>query len=265
MVKRNESFCYLGSFYNFPMDNAEHKQFLLSETSNILEKNDCLPLHPKFKHQLYMKYLFSKISWHLTIADIDRTWIEQTLDTMCHNTFRAWLEFGFNIIDVSTKLTECQVILRNKLKESNCLDTKNLLYASSSNFNVQYDAFSSAKQVAKEIRKDTITNFESKLTSQSLIIKSICPPGGRKDWHSAVDKLPQNIYNFVTRYLNNTLPNLVLWKKAQSNLYHFCLNAQTLQHIVSSCKTSLDEGRFMWRHNSVLKHLATYISGVRRN
>ncbi|CAB3999035.1 reverse transcriptase [Paramuricea clavata] len=58
---------------------------------------------------------------------------------------------------------------------------------------------------------------------------------------------------------------MVLWKKAQNNLCHFCLNVQTLQHIVSSCKTSLDEGRYTWRHNSVLKHLATYISSVRRN
>ncbi|CAB4007076.1 Hypothetical predicted protein [Paramuricea clavata] len=58
---------------------------------------------------------------------------------------------------------------------------------------------------------------------------------------------------------------MVLWKKAQNNLCHFCLNVQTLQHIVSSWKTSLDEGRYTWRHNSVLKHLATYISSVRRD
>ena len=72
-VKQNENFCYLGRFYNFPMDNAEHKQILLSETNNILEKMERLSLHPKFKLKLYMKYLIPKISWHLTIADIDRT------------------------------------------------------------------------------------------------------------------------------------------------------------------------------------------------
>ena len=159
------------------MDNVEHKQFLLFEISSILEKTDRLPLHSKFKLELYMKYLLPKISWHLTIADIDRTWIKQTLDTMCHNKFRTWLEippngtldifllgkfkFGFDIIDVSTKFTECQVILRNKLKDSSCLDTQNLFYASSSDCNVQYDGFSTAKQVAKEIRKDKIFNIGS--------------------------------------------------------------------------------------------------------
>ena len=42
-VKQNQNFCYLGRFYNFPMDNAVHKQFLISETNNILEKIDRLP------------------------------------------------------------------------------------------------------------------------------------------------------------------------------------------------------------------------------
>ena len=72
-VNRNESFCYLGRYYNFAMDNTDHKQILISETEDILEKIDRLPLHPKFKLQLYMKYLLPKMSWHLTIADIDKT------------------------------------------------------------------------------------------------------------------------------------------------------------------------------------------------
>jgi hypothetical protein len=89
-----------------------------------------------------MKYLLPKISSHLTIAHTDRTWIKQILDTMCHNKFQTWLEtplngtldilllakskFGFDIVDVSTKITECHVLLRSKLKHSSCLDTQNL-------------------------------------------------------------------------------------------------------------------------------------------
>ena len=91
-VKRNESFCYLGRYYDFAMDNSDHKRLLFEETEEILGKIDRLALHPKFKLQLYMKYLLPKISWHLTIADIDKTWVRQTLDMMCHNQFRAWLE-----------------------------------------------------------------------------------------------------------------------------------------------------------------------------
>ena len=89
-----------------------------------------------------------------------------------------------------------------------------------------------------------------------------------KDWHATLDKLPKNIYNFVTRYLNNTLPtlkNMLLWNKATSNLCYSCSNVQTLQHIVSSCKVHLEQGRYTWRHNSVLKNLVEYLSSVKKD
>jgi hypothetical protein len=145
-VKRNESFCYLGRYYNFAMDNSDHKRLLFVETEEILETIDRLALHPTFKLQLYMKYLLPKISWHLTIADIDKTWVRQTLDMMCHNKFRAWLEippcgtldilllakskFGLNIIDISAKFTQCQVVLRSKLKNSSSPDIRQVYKAS---------------------------------------------------------------------------------------------------------------------------------------
>ena len=91
---------------------------------------------------MYGKYVLPKISWHLTIADINITWVKQTLDMICHNKFRSWLEipangtldillqakskFGLNIIDISTKHTQCQIILRNKLKNSKCCDIRSV-------------------------------------------------------------------------------------------------------------------------------------------
>ena len=33
----------------------------------------------------------------------------------------------------------------------------------------------------------------------------------------------------------------------------FCGNVQTLLHVLSNCGTALDQGRYTWRHNSVLK------------
>ena len=38
-VNRNESFCYLGRYYNFTMDNTDHKQILISETEDIIFLN----------------------------------------------------------------------------------------------------------------------------------------------------------------------------------------------------------------------------------
>jgi hypothetical protein len=142
--------------------------------------------------------------------------------------------------------------------------------ASSTNTYVQYDRFLKPKEVIQEILAEKVANITHNLTSQSLIIKSFWNeafPDMVKDWHATIYKLPKNIYNFVTRYLNNTLPtlkNMILWNKTSSNLCKACSNVQTLQHVVSSCKTHLDEGRYT-RHNSILKHLVEYLSSVKKD
>ena len=40
----------------------------------------------------------------------------------------------------------------------------------------------------------------------------------------------------------------------------FCGNIQTLAHILSNCTVALDQGRFTWRHDSVLKSIVSFVS-----
>ena len=124
-LKNNESLKYLRRYFNVEMDNEEYKKELLDITNKILNKVDTLPLHPKHKHDIYLKYYMSKVSLHLTMADIPNTWIKQHLDTFSHIKIRYWLEippngtldiilltkakFGLNVVDISTKHTQCQV------------------------------------------------------------------------------------------------------------------------------------------------------------
>jgi hypothetical protein len=49
IVQQNESFTYLGRYFNYEMDNSDHKHWLVSETERLLKKIDQLPLHPRFK------------------------------------------------------------------------------------------------------------------------------------------------------------------------------------------------------------------------
>ena len=61
-LKNNESFKYLGRYFNFEMDNEEHKKELLDTPNKILNKVDTLPLHAKHKLDIYLKCCMSKIS-----------------------------------------------------------------------------------------------------------------------------------------------------------------------------------------------------------
>ena len=77
--------------------------------------------------------------------------------------------------------------------------------------------------------------------------------------------MPKNIFNFTVRYINNTLPtqsNLTKWGISSSSDCSFCLSPETLLHIVAGCKSYLDQGRFTWRHDSVLKFIANSLTAV---
>ena len=58
---------------------------------------------------------------------------------------------------------------------------------------------------------------------------------------------------------------MTMWKKTSTGLCKFCLNSQTLQQVVSGCKVYLHEGRYNWRHDSILKNLVTYFKSIRGN
>ena len=74
--------------------------------------------------------------------------------------------------------------------------------------------------------------------------------------------MPSKIYNFVKRYLNNslaTLKNMLLWGTSNSMSCLDCGNSQTLLHVMSGCEKHLHQGHYTWRHNSVLKALASFL------
>ena len=163
----------------------------------------------------------------------------------------------------------CQVVARNALKLSPNQDI-NLLWSSSSvGCNIQYDQFRNTKQVLNAIQNDNEDRIHHELKSQGFILSSILLHASSKTrnlWSKVQRNMPKNIFNFTIKYLNNTLAtkkNLFKWSLSSTPTCSFCLQSETLQHIVSSCKSYLDDGRYTWRHNSVLSYLAKSMSSIK--
>ena len=77
-------------------------------------------------------------------------------------------------------------------------------------------------------------------------------------WHMA----PLRI-SFLIRSVYDLLPsnaNLVRWGKKEDPTCPLCQGRQTTEHVLSSCKIALSQGRYTWRHNKVLQELAAIIS-----
>ena len=69
--------------------------------------------------------------------------------------------------------------------------------------------------------------------------------------------------SFLVRSVYDLLPsnaNLVRWGKKEDPTCPLCNGRQTTEHVLSSCKVALSQGRYTWRHSRVLQELAVVIS-----
>ena len=249
-----------------------------------MDRTDALDIHPTNKILIYQKYVLGKISWHLTVTSISSTWIKENLDNMVSNYVRSWLElpvngtlkittlskskYGLNFINISTRYTQCQLTFRNALKNSSNKNINKLHQVTKKGNNIQTESYLSTRDAIKKIRLRTETQIKEELTTQSLVIKSIWDQGCTKyntPWCKVLNSLPRNLYSFVTRYLSNCLANgtnAVKWGIATSAKCLFCNENQTLQHVVSACKASLNGGRWNWRHDSILINIARMLAKI---
>ena len=266
------------------MSNETHKSELITIIKDMMSDIDLKPLHPKNKLLLYNHYVLSKISWHFTVADISKTWIVENLDPIILQYVRKWLDvpisgtlsntflptskFGLNLCPPSVKFTQCQTVLRKALKMSQNRSVNDLWKSTSCYTNIQYDAYKSTKDVIKEFHTNHEHRLQNHLLSQGFFFSNVIKYSltkVNKIWSTAQSKLPKNIFNFTIRYINNTLPtlkNLAKWGLSSSHECSFCLNPETLGHVVAGCKNYLGEGRYTWRHDSILNFLAKSLQTV---
>ena len=90
----------------------------------------------------------------------------------------------------------------------------------------------------------------------------IMEEGSCISWKSYMWDIPQGVLKFAINAGVNTLPsldNLKRWGKRVSDRCTFCGNTETLAHILSNCSSALNQGRYTWRHNSVLNSIINLI------
>ena len=172
------------------MSEEKHKSEICDLFSDTRSKIDELLLHPNNKILLYSRYLLSKISWDLTVSDISKTWISETLDSIASKYIRKCLELpvsatlsnvllqqnrlGLNIILPSTKFIQCQTVSRLALKYSPNEDIKNLWAVTKTNRNIQYDIYKDTNEdVLKAIRNENEERLQKQLISQGSFFHNI--------------------------------------------------------------------------------------------
>ena len=86
--------------------------------------------------------------------------------------------------------------------------------------------------------------------------------GNSITWKSFMWDISQGLLKCAINAGINTLPtmdNLKRWGKRTNDRCPFCGNIQTLLHVLSGCSVALDQGRYTWRHDSVLLSIASTV------
>ena len=82
--------------------------------------------------------------------------------------------------------------------------------------------------------------------------------GSDATWQSFIFNLPKGTMKWLLNSSINTLPNktnLKLWGKIVNDKCS-CGQRQTLNHVLSCCVVSLEQGRFTFRHDNVLYYIS---------
>ena len=121
------------------------------------------------------------------------------------------------------------------------------------------------KQYKQKIKKNlqmnetkNIANHVSKLVKQGQFLDLLITSEQDATWKSFIYNLPTSTMRFLLNSCIDTLPtkaNLVQWGKATSDRCKLCGARETINHILNCCKTSLEQGRYTYRHNSILSYI----------
>ena len=123
--------------------------------------------------------------------------------------------------------------------------------------------------IKQSVNQDILSAWNekvSKLTMQGEFTQLLIEEEESVTWQSIVRGLPRNVMSFCVKLASNALPspdNLRRWGKRVMVTCPLCSCPNgTLAHIINFCPVALNQGRFTWRHDSILNFLFGQIKTV---
>ena len=116
----------------------------------------------------------------------------------------------------------------------------------------------------KETTEEIVKNLEG-LKEQNTIMKQLkvlCTGKVITQWNEIAEQMTANTYKFARKALIFSLPintNLKHWNKISSDKCLLCNGRQTQLHVLNNCVTAVNDGRYTWRHDSILYTVMYYV------
>ena len=120
---------------------------------------------------------------------------------------------------------------------------------------------SAKSMVSEEVNTSTLESLHS-LERQGQMSRCASPRGAAA-WLTTVHSLPEEPMKFALNTAVDVLPhnaNLYLWRKRKDTTCPLCGANQSLLHVLNNCTVARDARRYNFRHDAVLKVIASVIT-----
>ncbi len=276
---------YLGRRFSFASDAEQAKKIATDCVHEALDLVGKLPISPLLKCHALNLQLRAHLSFPLSHYSLSKTWIVANLDNLITGQVRKWLDLPpsatAHFMPLPAKWLGLDLVLPSMLAQVSRLGTALALqHSQDPKMRVLHElradkvpfrdlvADVNRKEAAAKAKALQLTTKREKLdglTVQSNLFKCLraaLTGSEATNWSHHLALINSNIANFARRALMRVLPtnsNLHRWGKLPSDSCPSCAGPETENHILNNCPTSAQQGRYTWRHNSVLKILAQHV------
>ena len=93
-------------------------------------------------------------------------------------------------------------------------------------------------------------------------LKVLCTGKVITQWNEIAEEMTANTYKFARKALTFLLPintNVKRWNKINSDECLLCNGRQTQLQVLKNCVTAVNDGKYTWRHDSILYTMMYYL------
>ena len=180
-------------------------------------------------------------------------------------------KFGIGFQLPSDVLKYCKLSMRQVLFKSINKEIQDLFHLTSGNY-IHTDSLivncegRPRKELSNQIENNVLEHITT-LKEQGTIMQIMRRVSSTKIirlWNKITFSMPKNLYVFIRNALIFSLPNnsnLKRWGKVESDYCSvYGTQRQTQLHMLANCSVAATEGRYTWRHDSILFTILQFLS-----
>ncbi|XP_065884075.1 uncharacterized protein [Dysidea avara] len=248
---------------------------MISHLTDLLSASDSLPIRGEYKLWIYRNYILSLTRFHLCVDAVSRGTISK-LESIATRFLKKWLNLpqsatrvilyypGVCCPSISHVSREAKLSLLACVSASSDLRLQELnlhLRLGNVALQIQDNDYSILSIAQKQLSAFPIS---SSLTVQSKFESSAELESSCKTWNRLLKGFHPGQLSFLLRAASDTLPtavNLQRWSILCEAKCLLCDSRRpTTAHVLSSCPAALNQQRYTYRHDQVLRVLATKLS-----